>query len=171
MSNRNIISFDNLSLQEFDTETDLIPLLTPEDEEEMNKEEMNEELMKNEKQMTEDTGSKIMVKNEDIEVDVKWNETQWEVWQWKYITYNAEDVKNTSGTKILFFHASWCSSCKAADKQLKSEIIPEWLSIFNLDYDSNIELRKEYWVTSQHTFVQIDDNWNLIKRWFWSRSV
>src|SRR6218665_546463 len=40
MSNRNIISFDNLSLQEFDTETDLIPLLTPEDEEEMNKEEL-----------------------------------------------------------------------------------------------------------------------------------
>ena len=40
MSNHNIISIDNLSLQEFDTETDLIPLLTPEDEEEMNKEEL-----------------------------------------------------------------------------------------------------------------------------------
>jgi ATP-dependent Lon protease len=40
MSSHNIISFDNLSLQEFDTETDLIPLLTPEDEEEMNKEEL-----------------------------------------------------------------------------------------------------------------------------------
>ena len=38
MSNQNILTFDNLSLQEFDTETDLIPLLTPEDEEEMNKE-------------------------------------------------------------------------------------------------------------------------------------
>ncbi|WP_293871319.1 endopeptidase La [Flavobacterium sp.] len=40
MSRHNIISIDNLSLQEFDTETDLIPLLTPEDEEEMNKEEL-----------------------------------------------------------------------------------------------------------------------------------
>jgi ATP-dependent Lon protease len=40
MSNHNIISFDNLSLQEFDTETDLIPLLTPEDEEKMNKEKL-----------------------------------------------------------------------------------------------------------------------------------
>ncbi len=38
MSNQNILTFDNLSLQEFDTETDLIPLLTPEDEEEMNNE-------------------------------------------------------------------------------------------------------------------------------------
>ena len=40
MSRHTILSFDNLSLQEFDTETDLIPLLTPEDEEEMNKEEL-----------------------------------------------------------------------------------------------------------------------------------
>ncbi|WP_333876122.1 endopeptidase La [Flavobacterium sp.] len=38
MSNHTILTLDNLSLQEFDTETDLIPLLTPEDEEEMNKE-------------------------------------------------------------------------------------------------------------------------------------
>ena len=36
MSNHKILTLDNLSLQEFDTETDLIPLLTPEDEEEMN---------------------------------------------------------------------------------------------------------------------------------------
>ena len=36
----NILSFDSLSLQELDHESDLIPLLTPEDEEEM----INEEL-------------------------------------------------------------------------------------------------------------------------------
>ena len=40
MSYHNILSFDTLSLQEFDTEADLIPLLTPEDEEEMNNEEL-----------------------------------------------------------------------------------------------------------------------------------
>jgi ATP-dependent Lon protease len=40
MSNQNIFNLDNLSLQDFDTETDLIPLLTPEDEEEMNNEEL-----------------------------------------------------------------------------------------------------------------------------------
>ena len=44
MSNFNILSFDNLSLQEFDSETDLIPLLTPEDEEEMNNEVLPETL-------------------------------------------------------------------------------------------------------------------------------
>ncbi|HEX8269529.1 MAG TPA: endopeptidase La [Flavobacterium sp.] len=40
MSQHKIITFDNLSLQEFDSEADLIPLLTPEDEEEMNNEEL-----------------------------------------------------------------------------------------------------------------------------------
>lgn len=40
MSNPKILSFDNLSLQEFDTEAELIPLMTPEDEEEMSKEEL-----------------------------------------------------------------------------------------------------------------------------------
>jgi ATP-dependent Lon protease len=40
MSIHNILSFDTLSLQELDTEADLIPLLSPEDEEEM----LNEEL-------------------------------------------------------------------------------------------------------------------------------
>ncbi len=40
MSHHNILSFDTLSLQEFDTDAELIPLLTPEDEEEMNNEEL-----------------------------------------------------------------------------------------------------------------------------------
>ena len=40
MSNRNILKIDNLSLQDFESETDLIPLLTPEDEEEMSNEEL-----------------------------------------------------------------------------------------------------------------------------------
>ena len=44
MSKSKIISIDNLSLQEMDTEAELIPLLTPEDEEEMNKETLPEDL-------------------------------------------------------------------------------------------------------------------------------
>ena len=44
MSKHNIISIDNLSLQELDSEAELIPLLTPEDEEEMFKEELPDSL-------------------------------------------------------------------------------------------------------------------------------
>ena len=44
MSQHKILTLDNLSLQEFDTEAELIPLLTPEDEEEMNNEELPDSL-------------------------------------------------------------------------------------------------------------------------------
>ncbi|HBI01211.1 MAG TPA: endopeptidase La [Flavobacterium sp.] len=40
MSNHNILTLDKMSLHDFDTEADLIPLLTPEDEEEMANEEL-----------------------------------------------------------------------------------------------------------------------------------
>ena len=44
MSKHKILTLDNLSQQEFDSEAELIPLLTPEDEEEMNKEQLPESL-------------------------------------------------------------------------------------------------------------------------------
>lgn len=44
MSNHKILTIDNLSLQEFDSEAELIPLLTPEDEEEMINEQLPESL-------------------------------------------------------------------------------------------------------------------------------
>jgi ATP-dependent Lon protease len=43
MSNHKILTIDNLSLQEYDSEAEL-PLLTPEDEEEMINEELPESL-------------------------------------------------------------------------------------------------------------------------------
>lgn len=44
MANQKILNIDNLSLHELDTDADLIPLMTPEDEEEMNNEELPAEL-------------------------------------------------------------------------------------------------------------------------------
>lgn len=44
MSSQKILNIDSLSLQELDTDAELIPLMTPEDEEEMNNEQLPEEL-------------------------------------------------------------------------------------------------------------------------------
>ncbi|WP_044398432.1 endopeptidase La [Lacinutrix sp. Hel_I_90] len=44
MKKSNLISLDSLSLQDFDENSELIPLMTPEDEEEINKEELPETL-------------------------------------------------------------------------------------------------------------------------------
>lgn len=44
MPNHKIVAIDNLSLQELDSEAELIPLMTPEDEEEMNNEKLPADL-------------------------------------------------------------------------------------------------------------------------------
>jgi hypothetical protein len=40
-----------------------------------------------------------------------------------------------------------------------------------VDYDSNEELRKQYGVTMQHTFVLVDEEWKMIKKWSGSNDV
>ncbi len=82
---------------------------------------------------------------------------------WSYTDYSENAFASTSWKKVLFFHATWCPSCNAADKNLKAETIAEWLNVFKLDFDSNTDLRKKYWVVAQHTFVYVDDNMEKIK--------
>lgn len=72
-----------------------------------------------------------------------------------------------SGTAVLFFHANWCPTCRAADADITSNLdqLPKGLAIFKTDYDTQNELKKKYGVTYQHTFVQVDADGNLIKKW------
>lgn len=73
--------------------------------------------------------------------------------------------ENSSEKVVLFFNASWCPTCKAADKEFKSSKIPDGVTILSVDYDLNTELRKKYGVTYQHTFVQIDGKGEIVKKW------
>ena len=91
--------------------------------------------------------------------------------KWVYTDYSESKLANAKWDIVLFFHATWCPSCKSADKNLSWSSIPEWLTILKLDYDSTIDLRKKYWVTTQHTFVQVDNKWNMINKWIWSRDL
>lgn len=66
---------------------------------------------------------------------------------------------------ILFFHATWCPTCKRAD-----EVLTQWyeeedfpLSVYQVDYDSAQELKAQYGVTSQHTFVLVDGEGNAVR--------
>lgn len=90
--------------------------------------------------------------------------------KWTYQDYSETAFKSTTGKKILFFHATWCSSCKSADTNLQSETIAEGVNIFKVDYDSSIEMRQKYGVVGQHTFVLVDDNMKKIKLMVWGKS-
>ena len=85
----------------------------------------------------------------------------------KYTAYNADLVASTEGTKLIFFHAPWCPFCKTADTAFKTNLdkIPKGVTVLKTDYDSNLELRKKYAVTYQHTFVQIDASGKQITKW------
>jgi len=71
------------------------------------------------------------------------------------------------GNVVLFFHANWCSSCKALDSGLKNDLenFPEDLTILKLNYDKESELKKKYGVVIQHTLVQVDSEGNEITKW------
>ena len=88
-----------------------------------------------------------------------------------YAEYTAETLAGATDDIVLFFNAAWCPSCNALDAVLESEDIPENLTVLSVDYDSNFELRKKYGVVAQHTFVQVDNQGNLIKKWIGGNSV
>jgi thioredoxin 1 len=85
-----------------------------------------------------------------------------------YEAYSADKIARAAdGTVVLFFHASWCPSCRALNSNIESNRseIPAGVSILKTDYDSETELRQKYGVTTQHTLVQVDKDGNLIKKW------
>lgn len=78
-----------------------------------------------------------------------------------------EAAQETDNNILLFFHATWCPSCRALDSELTSNLaeIPENLTIFKVNYDAETELKQQYGVTTQHTLVQIDSDGNEVTKW------
>ncbi len=74
-----------------------------------------------------------------------------------YQDYSANALANAgTNTRILFFHAPWCPQCRALDADITKMGVPDGLSIFKVDYDSNTDLRKQYGVTLQTTVIKVD---------------
>jgi len=85
-----------------------------------------------------------------------------------YEAYSPEKLARAeTGDVVLFFHASWCPSCRSLNSDIEATMssIPEGVSILKVDYDKETELKKKYGVTHQHTLVQVDKDGNLIKKW------
>jgi thioredoxin 1 len=83
-----------------------------------------------------------------------------------YEDYSPEKIAQHNGA-IIFFHASWCPTCGALNANLtkKATEIPDGVNILKANYDKEIELKKKYGVTFQHTLVQVDKDGNLIQKW------
>lgn len=84
-----------------------------------------------------------------------------------YIDYSEEQFQSALDEwkdVALFFHATWCGTCAAlnADIVANAKEITEETTVFKVDYDSSTELKKKYGITSQHTIVVVDAEWNKI---------
>ena len=78
----------------------------------------------------------------------------------KYITYSAEAINKVKGNQkfAVFFHAEWCGTCKAWEKDLQANManLPEGTVVLKADYDNEAELIKEYSVATQSTVVFVN---------------
>jgi thiol-disulfide isomerase/thioredoxin len=77
-----------------------------------------------------------------------------------------DGVIGNGETSVLFFHATWCPACKKNNGLLESWYGAEQFmrSVYKIDFDTAIELRKQFGVTGQDTFVLIDGSGNEIER-------
>lgn len=85
-----------------------------------------------------------------------------------YEPYDPKLLANAAtGKVILFFHAVWCPTCHTLDADIRAHLnnIPPGVTILETDYDQATVLKQKYGVTTQGTFVQVDQNGTLLKKW------
>ncbi|QYH35798.1 thioredoxin family protein [Salinibacterium sp. M195] len=75
-----------------------------------------------------------------------------------YVDYSPSAIADADGRIILFFHATWCPQCVSADGDIKASGVPSGITIVKVDYDTNQDLRAEYGVTQQTSFVEVDSS-------------
>ena len=115
-------------------------------------------MMKDDSELMEKDGETMMDKSEEGEVMEKVELAG------IYAEYDSSLV-GENDTTVLAFFAAWCPSCVAADTAISTEEVPDGLSILKVDYDTATNLRQEYGVITQHTYVQVDADGNLVKKW------
>lgn len=76
----------------------------------------------------------------------------------RYVDYSPTAIADAAGTTLLFFHASWCPSCRQIESDILEQGVPVGVTIIKVDYDTHQDLRQQYGVTVQTTFVAVDSD-------------
>jgi thioredoxin 1 len=92
----------------------------------------------------------------------------------RYVEYSKATIDGTRNTRrVLFFYANWCPTCRPADASFSQNEsnIPTDITVIRVNYNDTETSQEEknlatkYGVTYQHTFVQIDENGNVVTKW------
>jgi len=86
------------------------------------------------------------------------------------LTYSSEQVQQSLAQQkrvVLFFQASWCSTCYLIEKdfQARASEIPADVVIYRVNIDTSKDLKAKYQVVAQDELVQIDQNENAVSHW------
>ncbi len=80
-----------------------------------------------------------------------------------YTMYNGEDLSTIWEKTVLFFHQKSCGTCvKTAQDIAAQESLPAGVKIIQADFDTDTALNAQYGITSKHSFVYIDEKWEMI---------
>ena len=89
-----------------------------------------------------------------------------------YVDYSEETLVAATGSKrVVFFHAPWCSVCNFYEGQIEEQGVPTDVTILKVDFDSEEELKEQYDVNVQSTFVLLDENGNVVESWPFARGL
>lgn len=84
-----------------------------------------------------------------------------------YEEYGPERYKTLLGSEkfILFFHADWCPTCRALEKEIKENLDKlNSRTVLEVNYDTEKELKKEYGITVQSTVVFINQDGTVFEK-------
>lgn len=91
-----------------------------------------------------------------------------------YIPFTQESFDSQkSKRRVLFFYAGWCTTCRPVNAEFlqDSNKIPEDVVVFRVNFrDSDTDeaekmLAEKYKITYQHTFVQVNQDGEVISKW------
>jgi thioredoxin 1 len=114
-----------------------------------------------------DQRDKASITMESDSVAISDNTTSNNTPKFQYTSYQPSLLAKAETTPtVLFFHASWCPTCKAAEDDINKmgSNSTANLNILKIDYDTATELKQKYKVTQQSTFVLVDKDGNELKK-------
>lgn len=74
----------------------------------------------------------------------------------------------------LYFKANWCLNCKLLEDELKEKWFPDWIDIYEVDFDQAKDLREKYSVNNQHSLLLLNNKKEEIWRdmsWDYSKVI
>jgi thiol-disulfide isomerase/thioredoxin len=86
--------------------------------------------------------------------------------EWKPFSNDLVSSASQDKKVVIFFNASWCSTCQSTVRDINANLskLDPNLVLLSADYDKETSLRRKYGVTTQHTFVQVSANGDLVKK-------